>query len=336
MQLSRRRLLRSTATLAGASSLALVPCAGWASSPRPSRQAPIVDAHIHLFDPTRPGGVVWPEPKDTVLYRPALPARYRSFAEDEGVVAAIAVECSPLTSDNQWLLNTARSNPIMVGVIGDLDPALQDFPAQLDQLRSDSLFRGIRYGNLWHRDLGAHLTDPRFLENLKLLAQNKLLLESANPDPKLVADLLRLANLLPDLRIVIDHLPQAVPPATAEVRASYLATLRQISRHPNVYVKGSEILRSINGAVPRDLAIYKPWLDTLWEMFGDDRIFFGSDWPNSDQFAPLPEVFKLAHSYLETHSPQAARKYFWQNSIRVYGWQARSEAQRRLLASLGT
>ena len=37
---------------------------------------PVIDAHIHLFDPTRPGGVPWPEKTDTTLYRPALPPRY--------------------------------------------------------------------------------------------------------------------------------------------------------------------------------------------------------------------------------------------------------------------
>src|SRR4051794_24172689 len=66
---------------------------------------PIIDSHIHLFDPTRPGGVPWPEKTDTALYRPALPDRYQRMASPFGVVGAIAVEASPLTSDNDWLLN---------------------------------------------------------------------------------------------------------------------------------------------------------------------------------------------------------------------------------------
>src|SRR5690242_7889429 len=72
---------------------------------------PVIDAHIHLFDPTRPGGVPWPEKNDTVVYKPALPERYEALARPFGVVGAIAVEASPLASDNQWLLEIARKNP---------------------------------------------------------------------------------------------------------------------------------------------------------------------------------------------------------------------------------
>jgi predicted TIM-barrel fold metal-dependent hydrolase len=54
---------------------------------------PVIDAHIHLFDPTRPGGVPWPPKTDAVLYHPALPARYAPLAQPHGVVGAIAVEC---------------------------------------------------------------------------------------------------------------------------------------------------------------------------------------------------------------------------------------------------
>jgi L-fuconolactonase len=63
---------------------------------------PIIDTHIHLFDPTRPQGVPWPEPQRPDIYLPALPARYRAMAEPYGVRGAIEVECSPWLEDNQW------------------------------------------------------------------------------------------------------------------------------------------------------------------------------------------------------------------------------------------
>ena len=51
-----------------------------------------------------------------------------------GVVGAIAVECSPLVEDNDWLLRAAAADPIIVGVTGNLDPASPDFPRQLERL----------------------------------------------------------------------------------------------------------------------------------------------------------------------------------------------------------
>ena len=46
------------------------------------------------------------------FYKPALPSRYKSVAESFGVVGAIAVECSPLVEDNDWLLRTAALDPL--------------------------------------------------------------------------------------------------------------------------------------------------------------------------------------------------------------------------------
>ncbi|MGB6688442.1 MAG: hypothetical protein WBE76_11420 [Terracidiphilus sp.] len=71
---------------------------------------PIIDAHIHLFDPTRPGGVPWPEKSDTALYKPALPERYEALTGHLGVVGAIAIEASPLAGDNDWLLQVAANS----------------------------------------------------------------------------------------------------------------------------------------------------------------------------------------------------------------------------------
>ncbi len=82
---------------------------------------PIIDTHIHLFDPTRPQGVPWPPKDNKVLYQPALPARYRKIAVPLGVVGAIEVEASPLLEDNQWVLDVAAKDKIMVGMVGDLE-----------------------------------------------------------------------------------------------------------------------------------------------------------------------------------------------------------------------
>ena len=321
-RLSRRRFLSDTAALAATA--ALSPSADAFAPP----STPILDAHIHLFDPSRPGGVPWPEPSDTALYHPALPARYAALAKPEGVLGAIAIECSPLSADNDWLLATADKSDLIVGVIGDLDPALPTFAADLDRLAANPLFRGIRYGNLWRRDLGQHIDNKPFTDNLKRLTQRHLVLETANPNPQLLAELLRLTQKLPNLRVIIDHLPHAIPPSDPFVSSSYLSTIKQLSVNQNIFVKISEIPRRINDTVPLTLDPYKPWLDTLWNLFGEDRLFFGSDWPNSDQLTPISAVFTLAKTYLASRSASAQRKFFWSNAFRIYDLKPRTDRQR--------
>ena len=291
---------------------------------------PVIDAHIHLFDPTRPGGVPWPEPKDEALYKPALPARYARLAQPHGVVGAIAIECSPWLIDNFWLESVVEKNSIMLGYIGDLLPADPSFGTTLDWLHRSPFFLGIRCGNLWNRDLLADSKSTDFIAGLKLLAQAGLVLETANPNADLIAAVLQISERVPDLRIVIDHLPNAVVPSDARQRGIYEQHLKELATRPHIFVKGSEIPKKMNGRVSFDVGAYKSALDAMWELFGEDRIFFGSDWPNSDSLADYDATFGLAQRYIETRSQAAREKYFWRNSLAVYRWKPRTEAQRKL------
>lgn len=315
-----------------------VAAAALAAAAEPMLQAldnsiPVIDGHIHLFDPNRPGGVPWPEKTDAVLYRPALPPRYEKLATPHGVVGAIAVECSSWMVDNFWLRDVAEQNPIMLGYIGDLLPESPDFGATLDRLHRSPLFLGIRYGNLWNRDLGAAVQKPEFISGLKLLADAGLVLETANPDPALIEAVVQVSDRVPQLRIVIDHLPHADVPTEATARAKYEGNLRELSKRPSVFVKGSEIVKRIDGRVSFDVSSYRAALDELWEIFGEDRIFFGSDWPNSDSLATYDETFGVAKGYIATRSESAQQKYFWKNSISVYKWRPRTAGQAQLRKS---
>lgn len=301
-----------------------------------SHPIPIIDSHIHLFDPTRQGGVPWPERSNSLLYRPALPSRYEELSRPHGVIGAIAVECSPWLIDNFWLLDVVERNPIMLGFIGDLMPEGPDFGATLDRLHRSPLFLGIRYGNLWDRDLGAAAQNARFIEGLKLLGQSGLVLETANPDAALISAVVRISDRVPELRIVLDHLPNAKLPADASARRDYDANLLELAKRPPIFVKGSEILKRIDGRVSLDIASYRAALDQLWDLFGSDRVFFGSDWPNSDSLADYDQTFGVARGYIATRSASAQERYFSENSISVYKWRPRTAAQRQLMRSLGS
>jgi len=291
---------------------------------------PVIDAHIHLFDPTRPGGVPWPEKSDSLLYKPALPDRYKQVTEGLGVRGAIAVECSPWESDNDWLLKTAGTDPVIVGVIGDLVPGSSSFGKNLDRLSANQLFRGIRYGNLWDRNLSVDLNKPGFVDGLKALASAGLVLESANPDAELIAALVRTKDRVPDLRIVADHLPNAVVPTDSAGKMEFRKNLERLREGSGVFIKLSEIPMRVDGKVPLELAFYEAKLDELWSLFGEDRVIFGSDWPNSDHLADYASTLRLAQSYAATKSRAAQEKYFWRNSIAAYGWKPRSKDQSTL------
>jgi predicted TIM-barrel fold metal-dependent hydrolase len=282
---------------------------------------PILDTHIHLFDTARPQGVPWPDKKDAVLYKPALPGRYRKVTEDLGIVGAIEIECSPWLEDNRWVLDVAAKDPIIVGTIGDLEPGHLEFRAQLEQLARNPLFRGIRYGNLWGRDLGAQLEKPEFIGGLKALAEAGLALDTANPTPALITDVARLTDRVPNLRVIVDHLPEL------DLSTVNVADMRELAKRPQVYVKVSGVLRRVAGRVPLDTDFYRGRLDAIWDIFGSDRLMYGSDWPNSDSLGTYPQVLKIVEEYFHAKGTAAAENYFWRNSIAAYRWIKRDPRQ---------
>ena len=298
--------------------------AGWGARTSPM---PIIDTHMHLFDTRRPQGVPWPDKKDTILYKPALPDRYRKIAAPLGVTGAIEVEASPLLEDNQWVLDLAAKEPIFVGTVGDLEPGKPEFRKQLERFHRNPLFLGIRYGNIWDRNLGQQLSKPEFVAGLKDLANAGLELDTADPDPALISAVVRLTDKVPSLRVVIDHLPQLEPPTEWRARRAYQGDLRELGKRPQVYVKISEVLRRVDGRVPQDLDFYRPRLDELWDIFGEDRLMYGSDWPNSDLWAPYAQVLSLVHQYFMSKGQAVAEKYFWKNSAAAYRWVKRAPGQ---------
>jgi L-fuconolactonase len=294
---------------------------------------PIIDAHIHLFDPTRPQGIPWPvksNKEDEVLYRPALPDRYRHVTQGLGVVGVIEVECSSWLEDNQWVLDITANEPLIVGTVGDLEPGLPGFRKNLERFHRNPIFRGIRWGNLWGRDLAADVLKEHFVDDIKVLADLGLGLDTANQSLSVLSGAVQLTDKVPELRVVIDHLPQADPPGEVAARKEWNTYLRELASRPNVYLKLSEILRRVDGNVPVDLAFYKSRLDEIWDIFGEDRIVFGSDWPNSDRWGSFQQVFNVARDYVLPKGCETAEKFYWKNSIQAYKWIKRAPDQPEL------
>ena len=290
----------------------------------------IIDTHIHLFDPRRPQGVPYKSsPKSPTYTKGAFPRGYKRLAGPMGAVGAIAVEASPWVEDNLWLLEACADWDIMVGAVGNLKPEDAAFPEYLDRYHRNRLFRGIRYGNLWDYDIVGQSKRREFLAGLELLARADLVLDIANPRLDLLEAVVRINDAVPDLRIVIDHLPALEP--SAETVPHYSALLKELHGRPNVYCKLSSVIHDVAGRVSTKLTDHKSRLDWLTEIFGEDRVLFGSDWPNSDVTTSIANVFQIMKEYYASKPRESAEKYFWKNSWRAYKWIPRSADQRKLL-----
>ena len=70
---------------------------------------------------------------------------YQALVEPLGVKGAVVVEASPWREDNQWVLDLAKDNPVIVALVGHLEPGLPAF-GRICGASARTLFRGIRVG----------------------------------------------------------------------------------------------------------------------------------------------------------------------------------------------
>ncbi len=279
---------------------------------------PIVDTHTHFYDPSRPEGVPWPSKNDAVLYRTVLPADYREIAEPLGVAGTVVVEASPWVEDNQWVLDLARDNPYLLGLVGNLAPGSEAFRDHFDRFARQPKFRGIRVNMGPLKD---GLDQPEFLTDLKRLQAANLELD-VNGGPTLLPLVDRLAKSLPDLRIVINHLAN-VRIDGPNIPADWQRDLTTAAGHRNVFLKVSALVEGAaqgGREAPADPAYYRPILDAVWEPFGDDRVIYGSNWPVSARYADLPTVQKIVQTYVQGKPVDVQRKFFRENALKAYQW----------------
>lgn len=304
---SRRKFLRNSAVAACLSGAGCAVLGGMHG---------ILDTHTHFYDPTRPEGIPWPPKDDAVLYRPVLPEEYRRLAQPLGITGTLVVEASPRESDNDWVLNLAARDRFLVGLVGHLKPGQPGFARELDRLARNPLFRGIRTGG-WEG--GIRVNDPVWIQDLRRVSDHGLTLDLL-VGPSQMPEAVRLAAAIPKLRIVIDHcanVRMGPPPHDP----AWVDGVVACHYRDNVFMKISGLVEGTgrsDGTAPRDLEVYRPVLDTLWRVFGEDRLVFGSNWPVSARFAPLGTVVGIVDDYLREKGYLARSKVFSRNAASAY------------------
>lgn len=315
-EMNRRRFL------AGATAATALAAFGSAAAQSPAvDDIPIIDTHIHLFDGTRPLGAEYMgSPAYQAISKTSLPSMYSPQARPAGIIGAMVVESCSWIDENLWYLEMCRTDPIMMGVSGTLDTGLPIFGKYLEHFHRDPLFRAIRARIMpFYNENGAQVTlKPEHVDNLKLLAEADLTLDTANPSMGLMRANVLLADAIPTLRIIMDHLPSFDP--APENQKAYEDVIKDMADRPNIFVKLSEVYhpRLSDGVIVRDYETLRARLEYLYGAFSEDRVMFGSDYPNSYGVATIADEVGLMKRFFSAKTRESAEKYFWKNALRIY------------------
>jgi L-fuconolactonase len=280
----------------------------------------ILDSHLHLWDPAM------------LTYGWLKGPLHRRFGPDElhaslGEIPArqerayifVQAECLPEQSvaEVDWVSSLAAR--IAVRGIVARAPLEQGAAAGvlLEEFRANPLVVGIRR-NLQDEPHG-FARRSRFVEGARCVAQLGLAFDAC-VRPGQLADVAALADALPGLTIVLDHLGKP-PVGSAEHPAhpdatTWEADIRGLAARPNVSCKLSGLPAESSGEwTVEQLA---PFLDAALEAFGPGRLMFGSDWPVSVQ-ANYARWADAVTSWLATRlGPEESDAVLWRNAERVY------------------
>ncbi len=232
----------------------------------------VIDAHLHLWTMAR-GDYDWLTPELGPIYRDFTLDDVTPAFDRHGVDGVVLVQAAATEAETDFLLDVARAEPRVCGVVGWTDFEAPDAVARVRARAADPLLMGLRP---MIADLGDPdwILRPEFTPVLQAMAETGLVFDGhARAD--LVTRKIALAERHPGLTIVLNH--GGKPPIASAELAAWKADCAALARLPNVMCKFSG-LRTEAGARTDDGAIAEV-TDHLLECFGPSRLMWGSDWP---------------------------------------------------------
>ena len=106
---------------------------------------------------------------------------------------------------------------------------------------------------------------------------------------------LDLARACPDMRLVLDHC--GVPDIAGGAMDPWRADMAALAALPHVNCKLSGIMAYCAPGTA-SLDILRPWVDHVIEVFGPERVLWGSDWPVVNKGGGLPLWLEITDGLL--------------------------------------
>ena len=272
---------------------------------------PRIDAHQHYWDPIR-ADYGWLTADLPILFKPFQPADLAPSLHAARITGTVLVQAAPTVEETDYLLALARTTPSVKGVVGWIDFENPEHITHLKRWSTEPLLKGVR-------PMVQDIQDPDWLlkpeidwafEALKAfdLSFDALVL------PIHLPRLLKRLQRHPTLRVCIDH--AAKPSIRTRAFEPWASDLAQVARDSTAFCKVSGLITEATAEwTPHDL---RPYLDHLLQIFGPDRLIFGSDWPVLLLNGDYPRWMDLLMDWTQSFSQTERCKFFGGNAVHFY------------------
>lgn len=280
----------------------------------------IIDTHQHLWDLER-FSFSWCA-RTPQLNRSFLMEDYLAAIQGAELVQSVHVEADVdeqfMLAETQYILDlAARDDNPLQAVVAVVRPEHGDFRVYLESIANDPHLKGVR--RIFHTEPDELINHPLVVENIKSLANDNLsfdLCVLARQLPLAV----KLVESCPRVSFILDHCGN--PPIKDGELDSWRAHMRTMSALPNVVCKISGIVTNADHErwTPDDL---RPVVEHVIEIFGWDRVMFGSDWPVCTLAVTFQQWLDALLYLTSQASSEQRQKLFHDNALRVYRIHAR-------------
>jgi L-fuconolactonase len=272
-----------------------------------------VDAHQHFWKVSR-GDYGWLTPEAfPALYRDYLPQDLAPDLATAAIDRTILVQGAQTIAETEFLLDVAAATPFVAGVVGWTDLAAPDAPEQIERLAAPGRLVGLRpmlqdlADDAWilHADLAPAI---RAMQRLGLRFD-------ALVHPRHLPNLRRFIERFPALPVVIDH--GAKPDIARGEIDVWARDMRTIAASGPVVCKLSGL--ATEAGPDWTAATLQPYVEVLLEVFGPDRLMWGSDWPVLNVAGSYAGWLEAAGSLTAHLSADERDAVFGGTAVRFYG-----------------
>ena len=270
-----------------------------------------IDAHQHFwkYNPVRDA---WIDDSMEVIRRDFLPDDLKPILETNNLDGCIAVQADQSETETEFLLNCAKNNSFIKGVVGWVDLRAENIEERLAHYAKNTLFKGVRH--IVQSEPNDFMLGEKFQNGIRKLQQFNLTYDILVFPTQLKAAI-ELVNKFPNQKFVVDHL--AKPYIKDGKIKDWKADMYQLAQAQNVYCKVSGMVTEANLKDWKALE-FKPYLDVIFEAFGVDRILYGSDWPVCLLAAEYQLQLNIVEEYISEFSEEEKEKVMGLNALHFY------------------
>lgn len=267
----------------------------------------MIDAHVHIWR-LGSNGCTWPTPDLAAIHRDFGLTDMAATLADTGVDQVVLVQSQESEDDTVWLLAEAAASPLAAGIVGWVEPS-EDPRQRIAGLQGQGPLVGLRV--MAQDRPAAWLADPALHGQFRALADLGLSLDLL-VRPQHLACCADLADAFPTARMIVDHI--AKPLIAAGGFAAWREAIAPVAERPNMMCKLSGLItETASGAAMESLA---PYVEAALNLFGPERLVWGSDWPVILLNGAYRGWLDLARSVIPARHHEAV---FGSNARRFYG-----------------